>query len=98
MRRQPKRENPGPAGTERGELISRIRKEIITPRQGRNAEIRRDRRRCERLLRAHLGEGGFQEFLRNRQPDLGERTGRELLDGHPVELLARLEMMEGGKE
>ena len=54
------------------------------------------RLRCERLLVGHLGRGGFEEFLRQRQPALGDRTGQDLLENAPDLLLERLEELERG--
>lgn len=52
------------------------------------------RQRAEKLLVAHLGQGGFQAFLQAPQPSLGDRTGRDLLSNAPALLLARLEALE----
>ncbi len=54
----------------------------------------RTRARCLRLLIAHMGEGGMRMFLRQPQPDLGERTGAELLGTDPDDLLRRLGAIE----
>ena len=51
----------------------------------------RTRARCESLLIASQGEGGMRVFLRQSQPDLGNRTGAELLETDPDDLLRRLE-------
>lgn len=50
----------------------------------------RTRSHCLRLLTVHLGEGGMRMFLRQPQPDLGNRTGAELLESDPDDLLHRL--------
>jgi len=50
----------------------------------------RTRNRCRRLLITLLGEGGMQRFLRQPQPDLGDRTGTELLQTDPEDLFRRL--------
>jgi hypothetical protein len=55
------------------------------------------RQRAEKLLVAHLGQGGFQAFLQAPQPSLGDRTGRDLLSNSPALLLARLEALETGR-
>gem|GEM_PF-4355036 len=52
-----------------------------------------------RLLKARLGPRVYQEFLRTRQPALGERTGADLLLNAPGLLLERIAMLEqeGGR-
>lgn len=56
------------------------------------------RSRCIRQIIGLVGRGGLEAFLRSRQPALGDRTGRELLDEDPAGLLARLMALEGGGE
>lgn len=41
--------------------------------------------------------GTVEAFLDTPQPDLGDRTGRELLEQDPGELLRRLRELEGGE-
>lgn len=65
----------------------------------RHFGTRHARARCVRLLKARLGPRVYQEFLRTRQPALGERTGADLLLNAPGLLLERIAMLEqeGGR-
>ena len=60
----------------------------------RNADIGTTRARCIRKIVCLVGHGGLQSFLRNRQPALDDRSGAELLQNHPQELLVRLAELE----
>lgn len=52
------------------------------------------RARCINRIIGLVGHGGFQSFLRNRQPALGGLTGAELLQRDPNGLLDRLELLD----
>lgn len=54
----------------------------------------RTRARCRNLLIGHLTEEGMHAFLRDQQPDLEYRTGEELLESYPDELLRHLRAYE----
>ena len=46
-----------------------------------------------RLIARLVGDAGVQSFLRCRQPALGDRTGADLLQNDPSELLRRLRLI-----
>jgi hypothetical protein len=52
------------------------------------------RAECKRKIIAAVGPGGFEAFLKARQPALSELTGAELLKREPNRLLERLRMLE----
>jgi hypothetical protein len=47
-----------------------------------------------RIIIRMVGDGGVQSFLKSRQPALGDRTGGDLLQNDPCELLKRLRWLE----
>jgi hypothetical protein len=52
------------------------------------------RAKCLRMIETHIGPGGVQAFLQSRQPDLDDRSGADLLERSPEQLLERLERLE----
>jgi hypothetical protein len=52
------------------------------------------RRECKRLLNAMVGPGGYEAFLKARQPALEDRTGDDLMKRSPKALLDRLRTLE----
>jgi hypothetical protein len=53
-----------------------------------------DRAEVLRIIARIVGDDGVQSFLQCRQPALGDRTGGELLQNDPGELLRRLKRLE----
>ena len=52
--------------------------------------------KCKQMIVAAVGPGGFEAFLKARQPALDEKTGAELLKSEPSRLLQRLRERENG--
>lgn len=55
---------------------------------------RKKRQECLRVLIRLVGPDALPEFLRARQPEMGDRTGQHLLDNEPAALLKRLRVLE----
>jgi hypothetical protein len=49
---------------------------------------------CIRIITRLVGEGGLQSFLKSQQPALDDRTGAQLLQNDPEELLRRLKWLD----
>lgn len=49
---------------------------------------------CLRIIMRLVGDGGVESFLKCQQPALGDRTGAELLQDDPVDLLRLLKWLE----
>jgi hypothetical protein len=63
--------------------------------QARNrAHLGSTRCDCLRIIMRLVGEGGVPSFLKGQQPALGDRTGAQLLQDDPVDLLGRLKWLE----
>lgn len=62
--------------------------------EGEERQLETIRSKCVSKIIAHVGEGGLQAFLRERQPALEDRTGGELLQRDPHELLRRLDELD----
>ncbi len=56
------------------------------------------RRECKRIIIASVGQGGFEAFLKARQPALEDKIGAQLLETDPVALLKRLKALEKESE
>lgn len=52
------------------------------------------RKEAKRLIIAEVGPGGFEAFLKARQPALEDRSGAELMNSDPAALLVRLRALE----
>jgi len=55
----------------------------------------RARKRCIKLMRGILGDGGLQSFLKSPQPAYDDLTGDQILVRDPHGLLAKLQEIEG---
>lgn len=58
--------------------------------------LAKTRRRCLAILEAQAGRGGMLAFLNTPQPAWDGRTGAEILESSPGELLTRLETLDQG--
>jgi hypothetical protein len=62
------------------------------------SELAEARLQCVKLLKTHLGDGGYQAFLSQPQPSFQDRTGSEILNDYPHEILERLRHLETSNE
>jgi hypothetical protein len=60
--------------------------------------MRSPREHCLVVINRLQGEDGVAAFLRAPQPALGDRTGGQLLQADPEELLRRLQALEAAHE
>jgi hypothetical protein len=94
-----KAEKPAPGGTSfSGKSIERRHPEATAPDAEHQARKRvilaSTRSDCIRMMIRLVGEGGLQSFLKSQQPALGDRTGAELLQHDPMDLLRRLKWLD----
>lgn len=72
--------------------------EVFGNTPGVQDELRKNsgtaRDECLRSVVRLVGEGGVPAFLQTRQPALGDRSGAELLQNDPGELLRHLQALE----
>lgn len=92
-------EKPAPGGTSfSGKSIDRRHPETTAPDAEHQARKRAilgsTRSDCIRMMIRLVGEGGMQSFLKSQQPALGDRTGAELLQHDPMDLLRRLKWLD----
>ena len=67
---------------------------MLTDEERREKFPNTDRAKCIKAITASIGEGGFREFLRQPQPAFEDRTGAEILERDPEELLRRLHELD----
>jgi hypothetical protein len=60
----------------------------------KHANLGSARSDCIRIIMRIVGEGGVSSFLTSQQPALGDRTGAQLLQDDPMELLRHLKWLE----
>ena len=58
------------------------------------AESKTPRSQCLKIIASLVGDAGIQAFLKTSQPDLGDRTGGQMLQDSPSELLQLLNARE----
>ena len=61
---------------------------------GFKAESKTPRSECIKAIERLAGPAGFQAFLKTSQPDLGDRTGGQMLQDSPSELLRLLRNLD----
>jgi hypothetical protein len=71
---------------------------LATPDERRTSSPATDRSESLRIISRLVGDAGVQSFLKCRQPALGDRTGGELLQHDPGELLKRLRWLEADRQ
>jgi hypothetical protein len=96
-------EKPAPGGASFSEksIESRQPKDTArdTAHQARKrALLASTRCDCIHIIRRLVGEGGVQPFLTSQQPALGDRTGAQLLQNDPEELLRCLKWLDAGDD
>lgn len=94
-----KTEKPAPSGASSSWKSIRGRHPEATARattdQARkHAHLANTRSDCLRIIMRLVGEGGVPSFLKSQQPALGDRTGAQLLQDDPMELLRRLKWLD----
>ncbi len=94
-----KAEKPAPSGASSSWKSIRGRHPEATARattdQARiRAHLASTRSDCLRIIIRLVGEGGVSSFLSSQQPALGDRTGAQLLQDDPMELLRRMKWLD----
>ena len=57
-------------------------------------ESKTPRSQCLKIIASLVGDAGVQAFMKTSQPDLGDRTGGQMLQDSPSELLRLLRNLE----